>query len=331
MKLKKRCAVLALAGVLTIGTGIYSQAMVGNKLTTINNVTTTSSPIQIKEDLSLESLAYQKDGFLMLPLRLTCEKLGFEVVWHGENSSVDISKGNMWTSITLGDDSYFIGRRVPFSLGIAPQVINNSTYVPVEFFEKILNQDIFDIYEKNKIDGHVTTITESKNGHMLVVEYGENQKVVFNVNDYTKITNQLTNKEISINDIVEGDRLVVIHDSKMTNSFPAQTFAFRIGVIEKNTSEIKEENIFRGDVTEIKQTHNSTMLSVVYGEKETVIFIVSDKTKVMTQTGKEMSVKDIVIGDKVIIIHNNIFTRSIPAQTNALKIEVCYPVICPQV
>lgn len=413
MKLKRNYVALALAGVLTIGTGMPSQAMVGEKVNYYKNeVTTTVKPVLISANIGIEDLAYQKDGFLMLPARLACEKLGFEVKWNGETQSAEISKNSIWTSIKLGEDSYFKGRTAPFPLGTAPELVNNSTYVPTEFFEEILGQDIFDLYEKNKVDGHVTNIMETKNGHMLTVRYGENQTIIFNVNNDTKITNSLTKKEMAVKDIVKGDRLIVIHDSKMTRSLPPQTYAFRIEVTQENkiegevtkinktnhghmvtidydenqtiifhvneetkiTSqltgkeitiedvvvgnklllthnniftmsipaqtvaisievcipEINEENIFRGDVTKIRQTDKATILTVVYAEKETVDFIVSDKTKIINQlTREEISVKNIVVGDKLILTHNNIMTASIPPQTNAIQIEVCYPIICP--
>lgn len=318
MKYKKNYVALALAGVLTLGTGLTAQAMTDQKIICYNNEVTLEKPVLINTNIGVEGLSYQKDGYLMLPLRLTCERLGYELKWNGKTRSVEISKGNIWTSISIGKDSYFKGKVAPFPLGMAPEIVNDSTYVPVEFFEEIFNQDAFDIFERNKVDGNVTNILETKNGHMITVKYGENS-IIFLVNKDTKIVDPSTEEKVNVEDIKEGDRLVVLHDSKMTRSLPPQTYAFKINVMKTDQA---EENKVNGKVSGIKETKNGHMITVDY-DKGNIIFNVDKDTKITDQlTKKELTVKDIEEGDTLVVIHDSKMTMSIPPQTYAYTISV---------
>ncbi|GKX32139.1 hypothetical protein SH1V18_46190 [Vallitalea longa] len=315
MIVKKSCIAIALAGVMTLGTGITSQAISDTDIICYNSEEIMKKPVSIDTNIGVEGLAYQKDGYLMLPLRLTCERLGMDVKWVGETRSVEISKDSIWTSITLEKDSYFQGRMAPFSLGIAPELIDESTYVPAEFFNEIFDQDVFDIFERNKVDGTVSNIIETKNGKLISVEYDEN-KIIFIVNDNTKIADKFTNQELNVDDIEEGDRLIAIHDSKMTMSLPPQTYAYSINVEKADT--------IKGVTSNITQTKNGHMLTVDYDENKTIIFNISDETKITDQTtGEIKDITDIKNGDELVVKHSKIMTKSIPPQTVAYEIQIC--------
>lgn len=236
----KRCVAFALAGILTLGTTISSQAMISNK----NNDTPNSISIEKQEEIKLEieKLAYSQDGYLMLPARITCETLGYDVKWIGETQSVEISKDNVWTYFTLLTDSYLIGnnnddskvKSSPIPLGIAPQVVNGSTYLPIQFFEELLQENISNIYEKNKINGYITKVKHMENNTMVTVTYDNNKKIIFIVNNNTIITNSITNEKMQPKDFEEGDNIVALHDSMMTRSLPPQTIAYKIDITKNN-------------------------------------------------------------------------------------------------
>lgn len=81
---------------------------------------------------------------LMVPLRVISEALGFKVDWKSGAALVD--DGQMHTTITIGKDEYsattsvegLAGATGPFSLGAAPKVVNNRTYVPLQIFEILM-------------------------------------------------------------------------------------------------------------------------------------------------------------------------------------------------
>lgn len=80
-----------------------------------------------------------------VPLRTMAEALGFEVLWNGDGT-VTVDDGVMHCDLIIGEDSYqvvtsneeLVGMSAPFSLGMAPYVVNGSTYVPLELFSILL-------------------------------------------------------------------------------------------------------------------------------------------------------------------------------------------------
>lgn len=90
-----------------------------------------------------ESSVYQKeDGTIMVPLRIVCEKLGYEVKWIEDDRSIEIKKGAQYTSVKPGEDKYFFAKMAPMSLGAAPEIKDSTTYVPFKFVSDILKVDV---------------------------------------------------------------------------------------------------------------------------------------------------------------------------------------------
>ena len=77
-----------------------------------------------------------KDGVKMLPLRAVCETMGMIVDWHEETNSVTVSDKNISAHLTLDINSYN-----GVELAVAPELINDKTYVPMSFFAEILNAE----------------------------------------------------------------------------------------------------------------------------------------------------------------------------------------------
>ncbi len=82
---------------------------------------------------------------IMVPLRAVAEQQGFEVVWNGDGT-IFLDNGVMHSTITVGRDLYqvvtsrpgLVGMSAPFSLGMAPYVIDGVTYVPLGLFDALL-------------------------------------------------------------------------------------------------------------------------------------------------------------------------------------------------
>lgn len=81
-----------------------------------------------------------ENGMLMVPVRALGEALGFTVTWN--NFSVNINNGEMQSDLRIGEENYFaytaipdaVGMTAPFTLGAAPVLKNDKTYVPVKLF-----------------------------------------------------------------------------------------------------------------------------------------------------------------------------------------------------
>lgn len=82
------------------------------------------------------------DGVLMLPLKAVAESLGYKVTWNGETRTVEMLQGVRWTSVKIGENSYFKNKMAPQPLSAAPRIVSGRTMVPAEFFVEMLGHDL---------------------------------------------------------------------------------------------------------------------------------------------------------------------------------------------
>lgn len=74
-----------------------------------------------------------EDGVIMVPVRAIAEALGYEVGWDGAHRAVTVGDAISFADKT---DSYSVSG-VPCSLGTAAKIVNNTMYVPLNFFREI--------------------------------------------------------------------------------------------------------------------------------------------------------------------------------------------------
>lgn len=92
----------------------------------------------VVEGLEIKTVINQENQTVMIPLRLTGEKLGYTVAWNGEERSVLLTKGEASAKLKIGDNIYIANHKIPYILEAPAVIINNYTYVPVSFLEKVL-------------------------------------------------------------------------------------------------------------------------------------------------------------------------------------------------
>lgn len=95
----------------------------------------------------------KEDKTVMVPLRATAEALGYEVTWLEESQTVMVGKA----SLVIGKDAYAFARMAPQSLGAAPELREGRTFVPMEFFGKILPQLTSEAEVESGTDHETTT------------------------------------------------------------------------------------------------------------------------------------------------------------------------------
>lgn len=83
---------------------------------------------------------YAKGETVMVPLREIAEELGLSVEWDGNLNAVMINDGIY--SIKIGENSYVKGRMTPVELSAAPEITNDWTYVPVEYFFEVVESKV---------------------------------------------------------------------------------------------------------------------------------------------------------------------------------------------
>lgn len=83
--------------------------------------------------------AYAKDNnFVMVPLKAIATKLGYDVNWDEETQSIMVGKG---ISLKVGVDYYVYMKTAPIYLGTPPEIVEGRTFVPLNFFGKVLPVD----------------------------------------------------------------------------------------------------------------------------------------------------------------------------------------------
>lgn len=91
----------------------------------------------------------------MIPLRETCETLGFDVHWNGKGN-ISVSKGMFKATLTVGQDNYKNRYGDQIKLYLSPNIKDGVTYVPHIFFYYVLDLDVFylndNLYFRYKID-----------------------------------------------------------------------------------------------------------------------------------------------------------------------------------
>ncbi len=185
---------------------------------------------------------YRKNETNMLPLRVVSEALGFQVQWDGELRQVCVSKDARNISLKSGENYYMVARKTPVKLSEAPEIKNDITYVPIEFFREILKHqliiagdDLAIIMEKkveeekeetlqlegyikyiNEIDGDISILVDVKNSDI------ELDDIYIHIVEESNILNE-NNEEIGLEDIKVGSKVKATTPKMMTMSIPPQT------------------------------------------------------------------------------------------------------------
>ena len=173
------------------------------------------------------------DGITMIPLRATLEKMGFTVEWNEEGKTVEMTKGAQWTSIKIGENSYFKNRMAPEPLSRAPIIVDGRTLVPAEFFSEILSKALviedgvlsFNEDEATIYSGFIKEIRENEKGDMSLTISPD-----LSEDDYTQDLIIHTSKDNTIFNhlIKEGVFIRVVTAKFMTLSLPGQTFGYLV-------------------------------------------------------------------------------------------------------
>ncbi|HZK43929.1 MAG TPA: copper amine oxidase N-terminal domain-containing protein, partial [Syntrophomonadaceae bacterium] len=79
-----------------------------------------------------------QDKQVMIHLRSLAENLGYKVDWNGGDQSILLTKDQATAKIKIGENIYIANHKIPYILEAAAVIIDDSTYVPLSFVEKVL-------------------------------------------------------------------------------------------------------------------------------------------------------------------------------------------------
>ena len=111
------------------------EILVGVQTITVNNEAVDFS------GANLSQYIFEENGNIMVPVRAVAEKMGFTVGWDADNQAVTVGDETWEVMAYIGLDNYVgvsktaIGMTAPQSYGSAPQLIEDTTFVPAKMFE----------------------------------------------------------------------------------------------------------------------------------------------------------------------------------------------------
>jgi len=80
------------------------------------------------------------NNVVMVPLRAVAEELGYDVSWNASLESIQLGNSiQLW----IGNYQVYRGRMVPIELSVEPVILDNKTFVPIDFFRSVLGQDAY--------------------------------------------------------------------------------------------------------------------------------------------------------------------------------------------
>lgn len=271
------------------------------------------------------------NGIVMMPLRSVAESLGYTVTWVAESRSVELTRGAHFITMSIDQDSYAFSRRAPQSLGAAPTLVGDLTYVPMNFVNEILNGWYYTNEDGTYkiVQPAIATITEIGEDGSILIDDALVGEVVLFVGEETAITKGLDRRIYSIDDLVVGMSLQIEYSDWMTASFPPQNVPIRINIVDNGVelpieeeTEVEAANVaFSGVITEI--VDNEVTIGVPATDAKAVKLIVSDETMIVKGNEKRIyKIDDLEVGMEISGTHAEAMTMSIPPQSAALTIMI---------
>lgn len=281
----------------------------------------------LSENGSIEVVGEKK----YLPLRAICEGLGFDVEWDDASRKIIISSIPVYITCSPDRDGYTFAKTAPMLLGEAPKLINDKTYVPMNFVEEILDGKLeekadgvnivyAEVEEKNEISGTICEIiydgenTEQEKPVQLVLGDKDdiNSQTVLNLSDELSAKVKELGLEV-------GTKIVAEVGDLATASIPPQMVPVSISVAE-TAEEAKDTVEISGTVCELVYDSDNNLVQIITGEKEDPhtqnAYNLSDE---LAETVKKLGIKE---GSQIIGTADIAQTRSIPPQQALYTVEL---------
>ncbi len=280
----------------------------------------------IVNDTVLNADTYAEGDNVMLPLRALCEALGYEVGYDAKTTMITLTKGVHYITMYPTKDEYTFSKMAPMSLGIAPQLVDDRTYVPVTFVENILQGVGCEVLQNGEIlisdpkkeenNYHFVTAAEIVNESTLLVmdEILGEVEVTF--------AEETIFQGIGLSEIEVGTEFMVEYaDNAVTMSLPAQAVAKNVMSVELYEEVFPVEIAgveFAGTVKEVGE--DFVLVETENGELQ---LNVSEETNIHHVMNRRLyRLGDLEAGMKISGTHAEAATFSIPPQSAAFEIVI---------
>lgn len=293
-----------------------------------------------------ESAVYvsEKQDEIMVPVRTIAEQLGYKLSWNQSNKSIELTKGPHFHMIKIGEDQYNIAK-MNMTLGAAPELSEGTTYVPLSFFQKVIQANvttsetgtiIISTEEANPNpeinapeavtgEGSITRLYRDDKGAQVGIN-GFGHGTVLNITDETEMVTT-DGQTLTFSDLKLGMSIEAVYGPIMTASLPPITNTTKIVV--KDSTDAQEVLGTSGEVTEVTTTADGHTQLTIKGEKlsdqsvEHITLTLTDDTSIIgTKDNQPIQVEELDKGTKVYGFYSPKMTKSLPPIGEAVKIVV---------
>lgn len=270
----------------------------------------------------------QTDDGVMMPLRAVCEALGYEVKWDGDAERIDIINLPVYITCRPDTDGYTFAKTAPMKLGRAPIMVNDTTYVPLNFVTEIL-EDSYETTEygisikstdensDGKVKNTISAYIKEKTEEGLLVENFDMGEIRVVVSDETVIKDE-NGKSLSVDELDKSKQLNIRLSDAMTLSLPPMSNALEI----TQTGELAKA-VIEGKISEIVKDSDGKVVQLILDNNK-VALNVDDSLKIkdFRESDSREKAPELEVGMYVRAETAGISTRSIPPQYPTFKINI---------
>ncbi len=275
----------------------------------------------------LDADTYVDGTNVMLPLRAICEALGYQVDYDNESTMISLTRDAQFITMYPTKDEYTFSKMAPASLGIAPQLVDSRTYVPVSFVEEILQSasctvelngeiKINDPKEEENNYRVATALEDAKDGSVLVMDEILGEVIV-------TLADETIFQGIGAADIKKDTEFMVEYvDNAVSLSLPAEATAKTVMSVELYEEVYFSEEVagvaFAGTIAEVGED-----FVVVETENGDIRLNVSEETNIHHVMNRRLyRINDLEAGMKISGTHSEAATFSLPPQSAAFEIVI---------
>ncbi|UQZ86092.1 Protease inhibitor precursor [Paenibacillus konkukensis] len=331
--MKRSAALLALSMTLTGGA---AYAAPGDAVPAAAVVTAQpiAAPVQITlNNEPLAAAGYLKAGQPMLPLRAVSEALGFTLTWNQADASVDLVQGAASAHLKTGEDQYSLNKAIK-TLGAAPELVDNTLYIPASFVSEILNAQVqtegaavtisnSEVKKTAQTKGIITAIRDTDGHRSIQLNGVAVDGIVLNVSDDT-VYEDAQGAALAFADLAVGMEVEAEHSLAATLSLPPQTPTYKLTVI--SGAESKDMLGTSGTIEEVRTGSDGSTSLLIKGTGLTetspgeIVLQLSEQTKLTDIQGEAVDASKLTQGAKVIAVYSPVMIRSLPPIGKAAKI-----------
>lgn len=339
-QLKKQAASIIAASMILSGGAVYAESGTQAVVTSAQVISTEASEHSfrvIANDQNIATAGFMnKDKHIMVPLRETSEALGFNVTWHQDKQSAEVSLANspIWTMVTTDVDQYAYNK-MNVQLGAKPTKIAGKLYVPATFFSEIMRGQV--VTEGNQVNvsfqnedvkmvtaqGVITSVNDDEKYKSIQINGTGVDGTILNIDEETIIRNS-AGEQVDFSALSLGMSIEVKHSLAMTMSLPGQTYAYEITIVEA----ADDANMLgtSGAIEEVRQDDEGNLSIVVKGmgmsdvSPEQVVLRIDSETTIVDVEGKVIDTDELTKDAKVLAYYGPMLTKSLPPIGYAWKI-----------